>query len=201
MEALQVQVFSPERGGAEGRVAALAALDRALTAARTGEAEPVLRVEPDAFRELSMSDVRVRVDALLIARHADVGLEMLLASGFFAALVPEITKMVGFGDGESHKDVWRHTKQVVIQCLPRLAVRWAALFHDVGKPRTRSVAPDGAVHFFHHAEEGARMFERLDRRLGLFAKDPELGAEISFLILHHQRAHQYEEQWTESDVR
>jgi poly(A) polymerase len=80
-------------------------------------------------------------------------------------------------------------------------VRWAALFHDIGKPRTRSVAPDGAVHFFHHAEEGARMFERLDRRLGLFAKDPELGSAIRFLILHHQRAHQYEEEWTDSAVR
>jgi poly(A) polymerase len=109
--------------------------------------------------------------------------------------------MVGFGDGESHKDVWRHTKQVVIQCLPRLPVRWAALFHDIGKPRTRSVAPDGAVHFFHHAEEGARMFERLDRRIGLFANDPDVGSEIRFLILHHQRAHQYEEEWTDSAVR
>ena len=45
------------------------------------------------------------------------------------------------------------------------------------------------------------MFERLDRRLGLFASDPELGAEIRFLILHHQRAHQYEEEWTDSAVR
>jgi poly(A) polymerase len=200
MEALQVQVNPPERCEADGRVA-LAALDRALEAACSGEAEPVLRVEAEAFRALSMSEIRARFDALLVARHADVGLEMLLDSGFFAALLPEVTKMVGFGDGESHKDVWRHTKQVVIQCLPRVAVRWAALFHDVGKPRTRSVAPDGAVHFFHHAEEGARMFERLDRRLGLFAKDADLGAEIAFLILHHQRAHQYEEEWTDSAVR
>ena len=45
------------------------------------------------------------------------------------------------------------------------------------------------------------MCERPDRRLGLFAKDPELAAEIRFLVLHHQRAHQYEEQWTDSAVR
>jgi poly(A) polymerase len=115
--------------------------------------------------------------------------------------VPELSKIVDFGDGESHKDVWRHTKQVVIQCVPRLAVRWAALMHDIGKPRTRSVASDGTVHFFHHAEEGARMFERLERRMGLFRSDPEVGEEIRFLILHHQRAHQYEEEWTDSAVR
>jgi poly(A) polymerase len=183
--------------------AALAALDRALAAARSGEApvEPLRAVEPEAFRSLAAADVRSCLDALLLCRHADVGLEALLQVGAIAALFPELLRIVGFGDGESHKDVWLHTKQVVIQCLPRLAVRWAALLHDIGKPRTRSVTPDGAVHFFHHAEEGARMFERLDRRLSLFAKDAELGAEIRFLILHHQRAHQYEEQWTDSAVR
>ena len=198
MEALHVQVTPSERSGR----LALAALECALAAARTGEAvEPISRVDPEAFRDLPMSEIRPRLDALVCARYADVGLEVLLQIGFINAVLPELTKMVGFGDGESHKDVWRHTKQVVIQCLPRLAVRWAALFHDIGKPRTRSVAPDGSVHFFHHAEEGARMFERLDRRLGMFAADPQLGADIRFLILHHQRAHQYEEEWTDSAVR
>src|SRR5688572_30538395 len=200
MEAIYQEVTPVER---PDQRAALSALDYALALARSGEgagAAPAT-VDAAAFRALSASELRSRWDAILIARHADVGLQALFDVGCIAALFPELTKIVDFGDGESHKDVWRHTKQVVIQCIPRLAVRWAALFHDVGKPRTRSVTPDGAVHFFHHAEEGARMFERLDRRLGLFAKDPELGAEISFLILHHQRAHQYEEQWTESDVR
>src|SRR5690606_20716080 len=134
-----VRVAPPERSGR----AALASLDRAVAAARTGEvAEPLHVVEADAFRALPITEVRARLDELLVSRHADVGLEVLLEAGFFAAVMPELTKIVGFGDGESHKDVWRHTKQVVIQCLPRLAVRWAALFHDIGKPRTRSVAPD-----------------------------------------------------------
>lgn len=181
---------------------ALASLDGAVAAAQSGEGvDAAQRVDAEAFRVLPISAVRPRLDALLVARHADVGLERLLEIGFIDAVMPELSKVVGFGDGESHKDVWRHTKQVVIQCLPRLAVRWAALLHDIGKPRTRSVTADGAVHFFHHAEEGARMFERLDRRLGLFASDPDLGREIQFLILHHQRAHQYEEEWTDSAVR
>ncbi|HWO08364.1 MAG TPA: HDIG domain-containing protein [Polyangiaceae bacterium] len=198
MEALHVQVPPSDRAGR----LALTALDCALAASRSGESiEPLVRVDAEAFRDLPMAEVRPRLDALLCARHADVGLEVLLQIGFINAVLPELAKVVGFGDGESHKDVWRHTKQVVIQCLPRLPVRWAALFHDIGKPRTRSVAPDGTVHFFHHAEEGARMFERLDRRLGLFAVDPELGADIRFLVLHHQRAHQYEEDWTDSAVR
>jgi poly(A) polymerase len=200
MEAAYVQLAVAQRPGQQ---TAIGALDGALGAARSGEAPvvPGYPLAPEAFRELPMAEVRARLDAILMARHADVGLQALLDIGCIAALFPELTKIVDFGDGESHKDVWRHTKQVVIQCVPRLGVRWAALMHDIGKPRTRSVAADGAVHFFHHAEEGARMFERLDRRVGLFASDPELGAEIRFLILHHQRAHQYEEDWTDSAVR
>lgn len=200
MEAAYVQVAVAERPGQRG---ATHGLDLAVAAARSGEApaDALCHIEPEAYRALSMAELRPRLDAVLMARHADVGLQVLLDVGCIGALLPELTKIVDFGDGESHKDVWLHTKQVVIQSVPRLPVRWAALMHDIGKPRTRSVAPDGAVHFFHHAEEGARMFERLDRRLGLFASDPELGAEIRFLILHHQRAHQYEEEWTDSAVR
>jgi poly(A) polymerase len=200
MEALHLQaaVANPT-----DQRAALAGLECALEAGRSGtepaQALPV--VEPEAYRQLPMTELRARLDALLLCRYADVGLEVLLQVGAVAALLPELSRMVGFGDGESHKDVWLHTKQVVIQSVPRLPVRWGALLHDIGKPRTRSVTPDGAVHFFHHAEEGARMFERLDRRLGLFAADPALGEEIRFLILHHQRAHQYEEEWTDSAVR
>lgn len=200
MEAAYVQVAVAERSGQRG---ATSGLDLAVAASRSGEvpADALPRIEPEVYRALPMAELRPRLDAVLMARHADVGLQVLLDVGCLGALLPELTKIVDFGDGESHKDVWLHTKQVVIQSVPRLPVRWSALMHDIGKPRTRSVAPDGAVHFFHHAEEGARMFERLDRRLGLFASDPELGAEIRFLILHHQRAHQYEEEWTDSAVR
>jgi poly(A) polymerase len=178
------------------------ALDRALSAALTGEL-PAVEAELDAsaVTEPGWNELRPRLDALLVSRHADVGLEALLQLGVIGAFFPELGKIVGFGDGESHKDVWRHTKQVVIQSVPRLPVRWSALLHDIGKPRTRSVAADGTVHFFHHAEEGARMFDRMERRLGLFASEPELARSVRFLILHHQRAHQYDEDWTDSAVR
>jgi poly(A) polymerase len=110
--------------------------------------------------------------------------------------------MVGFGDGEwRHKDVWKHTKQVVRQAVPRLEVRWAALLHDIGKVKTRSIAPDGQVHFFGHAEVGARMFDRMERRVPLFPDEPSLQDAVRFLILHHLRASQYSKGWTDSAVR
>jgi poly(A) polymerase len=97
--------------------------------------------------------------------------------------------------------VWKHTKQVVRQAVPRLEVRWASLFHDIGKVKTRSITPDGKVHFLGHAEVGTRMFEKLDRRCGLFVYEPSLKDTVRFLVLHHLRANQYQPDWTDSAVR
>jgi poly(A) polymerase len=74
-------------------------------------------------------------------------------------------------------------------------------FHDIGKVKTRTVSDKGEVHFFGHAEVGARMFSKMDRRSRLFSEDEALKKEIHFLVLHHLRASGYEGQWTDSAVR
>ncbi len=153
-------------------------------------------------RALPVSELRERLDEILLSPRADLGLEVLERCGLLGVVLPEVTHLVGFGEGHNrHKDVWRHTLRVVIQSLPRLAVRWAALFHDIGKPQTRSIDASGVVHFLHHAELGARMFKRLARRERLFDDDSELKDSIRFLIFHHQRAHQYDTCWTDSATR
>lgn len=149
-----------------------------------------------------LEDVRRRLDEVMMSSDAEAGLDALLECGALSAILPEVEAMVGFGDGEwRHKDVWKHTKQVVRQAVPRLEVRWAALLHDIGKTKTRSISPSGEVHFFGHAEVGARMFDRIDRRMSLFAKDSALKGSVRFLILHHLRASQYDASWTDSAVR
>jgi poly(A) polymerase len=162
-------------------------------------------VDGETFRAAAKLDpkgVRVRLDRVVMGEDPERGLDELLEGGALAAIFPEVHAMVGFGDGEwRHKDVWKHTKQVVRQAVPRLEVRWAALFHDVGKVKTRSISPDGKVHFLGHAEVGTRMFEKLDRRLGLFVYEPSLKETVRFLVLHHLRANQYSPDWTDSAVR
>jgi len=108
--------------------------------------------------------------------------------------------MVGFGDNEwRHKDVWLHTKQVVKQSVPRIEVRWGALLHDIGKPKTRRIDDDGTVTFHGHAEVGASMFrKRVADRVGFEGAERE---RVHFLILHHLRAAQYDEDWTDAAVR
>lgn len=184
---------------------AFVVLEQAADIARQRVVSSVLpQTGPDFFGALKADPKRVRclLDAVLMGSDPEAGLEWLLNGGALEALLPEVSALVGFGDGEwRHKDVWKHTKQVVRQAELRLEVRWAALLHDIAKVRTRSVTADGKVHFFGHAELGARMFDRIERRLRLFRGEPDLRESIRFLILHHLRANQYEPDWTDSAVR
>ncbi len=189
--------------GPPDRERAVQALDRAVQAAETGRTEaPVVLVQPADLEGLSPQELRRWLDRVILSHHPGEGLDALLVSGVLDGLLPEVKAMVGFGDGEwRHKDVWKHTKQVVAQSVPRLEVRWGALFHDIGKIRTRSISETGEVHFFGHAEVGARMFKKLDKRQRLFHHEPALKDTIHFLVLHHLRASQYDGQWTDSAVR
>jgi poly(A) polymerase len=185
---------------------AMDALEAAAVSAERGVVAGADELVPvEAFVSLARLDpaaVRSKLDRVIMGADPELGLDRLLAVGALEPLFPEVFAMVGFGDGEwRHKDVWKHTKQVVRQSVPRLEVRWASLFHDIGKVKTRSISPEGKVHFLGHAEVGTRMFDKLDRRLPLFAPEPALKSTVRFLILHHLRANQYERSWTDSAVR
>lgn len=185
---------------------ALDALERALVCTQRGAPDrPLVLVHRDDFLVANQSmraELRGRLDAILTGDDPEAGLDALLTCGALEALLPEVKALVGFGDGEwRHKDVWKHTKQVVRQAENRVEIRWSALLHDIGKVRTRSISPDGEVHFFGHAEVGARMFDKLDRRTGLFSEENALRETVRFLILHHLRAAAYEASWTDSAVR
>lgn len=164
------------------------------------ELESPLHATAAEHRAVPLVDVRAQLDRLLLGKQPDDGLQALQETGALDVWLPEVASLVGFGDGEwRHKDVWKHTKQVVLQSVPRLAVRWAALLHDIGKVKTRSIEPNGEVHFFGHSEVGASSFrKRIGQRLGL---EGELFERIHFLILHHLRASQYDTSWTDSAVR
>lgn len=193
----QVPLAAPDRDRA------VHALERAVACAEHNVTDrPVVLIEAQDLSGLSPTDIRGWLDRVMLGEYADAGLDSLLATGVLDAMLPEIKALVGFGDGEwRHKDVWKHTKQVVTQSVPRIEVRYGALFHDIGKVKTRSISPDGEVHFFGHAEVGARMFDKLERRGKLFGHEAALRDEVRFLVLHHLRASQYDGKWTDSAVR
>lgn len=182
---------------------AVEALEAAALASEQGtRPSGILAAPADAYALVEIPRVRASLERVLMGRNPEAGLDALLELGALDLLLPEVKALVGFGDGEwRHKDVWKHTKQVVRQAVPRTEVRWAALLHDIGKVKTRRIEPNGEVHFFGHAEVGASMFDRMQRRVALFKGQERLSSQVRFLILHHLRASQYDGTWTDSAVR
>lgn len=166
--------------------------DPAITEAARAAAPALVEVGPDRLRS--------GIEAVIMSRGLDLGLQWMHDSGVLKAVLPELEATVDFSQeaGRRHKDVWEHTKQVVRQSVPTPAVRWAALLHDVGKVPTRVLLPDGRVTFHRHAEIGARMFDPIAKRLGF---ERPFRQKIRFLILHHLRANAYEASWTDAAVR
>lgn len=135
---------------------------------------------------------------LTSARPAE-GLKLLHNSFLLDHVVPELLPMIGLqqqGDYH-HKDVWRHTLQVVENTEADLTLRWAALLHDIAKPITKSVE-NGEVHFFGHEAVGAEIATHILHRLRL---STEIVERVTKLIRMHQRINLYESDWTVGAVR
>jgi poly(A) polymerase len=127
-------------------------------------------------------------DALWIA-HED---------GFFDESVPEISALAMEQDPvHRHKDVLTHTFIVTANTSPRLLVRLAALFHDIGKPRTRRFV-GGKVTFHHHEQVGARM---TTQRLAALGYEPAMTSDVARLVELSGRFHGYQQGWEDSAVR
>src|SRR5439155_11506298 len=97
-----------------------------------------------------------------------------------------------------HKDVLAHTIAVVENTSADKILRLAALFHDVGKPKTRSFGTKGKVMFHHHEVVGARMTR--ERMIALRYPNDELD-DVVRLVELHLRFHTYRMGWTDSAVR
>ncbi len=157
------------------------------------------REEVDLIAEAEPAGIVAELEYVLLGRDIDEALQWLLSVGLMDRVLPELSATVDLAQeaGRRHKDVWEHTKLVVKQAVRRPAVRWAALLHDIGKVPTRTFTNKG-VHFHGHAEVGARMFDKVCRRLPF---ERPLRRKIRFLIKHHLRSAQYGDTWTDSAVR
>ena len=148
---------------------------------------------------VSPERVRDELNRLLGVADPSVGLWLLCETHLADEFVPELNAMRLEQDPiHTHKDVLAHTIAVVANTDPaHLTVRLAALFHDVGKPKTRSIGPDG-VSFHHHEVVGARMTEE---RLRALRYSNECVHDVTTLVYLHLRIHTYAMGWSDRAVR
>ncbi len=156
-----------------------------------------IREMRDRLSIVSAERISAELAKLLLAPRPAKGLEIVVGTGLAEGFLPELPALLLEQDPiQRHKDVFRHTLAVVERCEPDLVLRLAALLHDVGKPRTREITPEG-VSFHHHEVVGARMARE---RLRALRYPAEVVDEVVQLVEMHLRFHGYSE-WSDSAVR
>ncbi|WP_155349644.1 CCA tRNA nucleotidyltransferase [Acrocarpospora pleiomorpha] len=167
----------------------------------------------DAMRDMaerieivSAERIQTELDKLICGANPRAGLTLLVETGLAAHVLPELPKLrLEIDEHHRHKDVYEHTLIVLEQAIaqeaagPDRVLRWAALLHDVGKPKTRKNEPGGRVSFHHHEVVGAQLTKR---RLSELKFPKEVINDVARLVELHLRFHGYGEgEWTDSAVR
>ena len=160
----------------------------------------------DRLSIVSAERIRHELDRLMVTEHPTAGLWFLVDTGLAEHFFPELPAMRLEQDPiHRHKDVLTHTFAVVENVRPDASpefdfriTRLAALFHDIGKPRTRGYKDGKGVTFHHHEVVGARMTKARLKALKYSSQDVDA---ITDLVALHLRFHTYAMGWTDSAVR
>jgi poly(A) polymerase len=159
---------------------------------------------------ISAERIRDELIKLGCAPYPVLGLRLLVETGLAALVLPELPALsLERDEHHRHKDVYEHTLTVLEQSIdlesrlpdggPDFVARFAALMHDVGKPRTRRFLDDGSVTFHHHDVVGAKLTRKRMKALRFSNDDIEA---VSRLVELHLRFHGYGTgEWTDSAVR
>ncbi len=172
-------------------------------------------IHPETFAAIRRNASRIEIITaerikdelykIMGAPRPSIGWRLLLDSGLLAIILPELARMKGIDvvDGRGHKDNFNHTMLVldaVAAASDKVLLRWAALFHDIGKPVTKHYDPARGWTFHNHNFVGAKMVKNIFRRM----KFP-LGADLAYVSklveLHMRPIALVEDEVTDSAVR
>ncbi|MDQ4149212.1 MAG: CCA tRNA nucleotidyltransferase [Actinomycetota bacterium] len=158
----------------------------------------------DRLAIVSAERIRDELSKLMLGGSPSEALDAATESGLAEEFLPELPALKLEQDPiHRHKDVFRHSLAVLDNVTavdkhdPDLALRLAALLHDIGKPKTRAFTAKG-VTFHHHEVVGAQMAEA---RLAELRYPSRLVNEVKQLVYLHLRFHTYALGWTDRAVR
>ena len=131
----------------------------------------------DLIKKISSERIRDEFIKIIASPNPIVGIGMMVQIGLMEHVIPELLEGIGCVQGGAHKyDVFEHLIQACQHAADKdfsFHVRLAALFHDIGKPRTRRPGVKKAYTFYGHEVVGARMAEKIMQRLKFSKADTD----------------------------
>ncbi len=178
-------------------------------------AELDFRIEAGTLKSIRDYSTRIDIVAperivqelnkLMSVEKPSYGLGLLFTSGLMNEILPEICALRGVEEieGHLHKDNFYHTLEVVdnvSMTSENLWLRWAALLHDIGKPKTKKfIKPQGWT-FRGHEFVGSKMIPKLFKRLHL-PRDGRMKYVQKMVMMSSRPASLVDDSVTDSAVR
>ncbi|WP_297986751.1 HD domain-containing protein [uncultured Chryseobacterium sp.] len=149
-----------------------------------------IKDEAQRIKIVSMERIMVEFNKIMLSEKPSVGLKLFQETTLLEKILPELTALKGIEeiDGQSHKDNFYHTLEVVdniSQNTENLWLRWSALLHDIGKAPTKKFVEGTGWTFHGHEFLGSKLIKNIFTRLKL-----PLGNEKKFvekLVKMHAR--------------
>ncbi len=132
----------------------------------------------------SRENVRDGIEKIIMTGNADMGIKLMFECGLLKYILPQLDRC--FYEPQRNKyhiyNVGEHIVKAVVSAPPVPVVRWAALFHDIGKPLCSSCDASGIIHFYGHHIESVKIANDVCHK---FSFDPEIIREICTLVEYH----------------
>ena len=112
------------------------------------------------------------LNKIILSRRPSEGFLLLDKTGLLPLIFPELAALKGIEvkEGRGHKDVFLHTLKVLDNLAAtsdNLWLRWAALLHDIGKPKSKAWDPQAGWTFRNHNYLGAKMVPKIFAKMKL----------------------------------
>ena len=159
----------------------------------------------ERIRIITRERIADELNKIMLSHRPSVGWLLLDKTGLLPLVFPELAALKGVEvkAGKGHKDVFLHTMQVldnVAAQSDKLWLRWAALLHDIGKPRSKAWDPQAGWTFRNHNYIGARMIPKIFRRMKL-PQNEKMDYVVKMVDLHMRPINLIEDTVTDSAVR
>ena len=169
------------------------------------ETQEALARNAERIKIISQERIVDELNKIILSPVPSIGFIELSRSGLLPLILPELAAMEGVEvrQGRAHKDNFYHTLEVldnVARRSDKLFLRWAALLHDIGKPRSKRWEPSVGWTFHNHNYLGQKMVAPLFRRMKL-PTDERMAYVEKLVGLHMRPIVIADEEVTDSAVR
>lgn len=159
----------------------------------------------ERIRIITKERIADELNKIMLSARPSIGWLLLDQTGLLPIIFPELSALKGIDvkQGKGHKDIFLHTLQVLDNISlksDKLWLRWAALLHDIGKPRSKVWEPNSGWTFHNHNYLGARMIPRIFQRMKL-PQNEKMDYVIKMVDLHMRPINLIEDTVTDSAVR